>query len=132
MKAKTTEDCETVHVYMCWFKTAARNVCKGCMSRCEGFVLVTVGNEVSSLIKKGDFVSCFFAELFNWQLQCQVYSAPFSDYLQQPQEKIHYLLYNGFPNIQIWNQCFSQIPLCCNTSMTWQKKRFWNLMMTRS
>lgn len=51
----TIEDCKTVHVYMCWSKTTAWNVCKGCMSRDECSALVTAGNQVSPLIKKGDF-----------------------------------------------------------------------------
>lgn len=59
------------------------------------------------------FFSFFFLEslkekknpgLLNWQLQPWVYSSPFTDYLLQPGEKIHYL-YSVFPNFWNWNQC---------------------------
>lgn len=95
----TIEDCKTVHVYTCWSKTTAWNVCKGCMSRDECSAFVTAGNQVSPLIKKGDFSVWGFSPgifrrkkkpttwLFNWQLQPQVHLAPFSHYLLQPDEK---------------------------------------------
>lgn len=84
------------HIYTHWFKTTACNVFEGWLSRDEGFAVVTVGNQVLPLNDKGVFfVSLFFpgsfkrkkAGLFNWQLQSEPLSAPFSDHLQQSQKK---------------------------------------------
>lgn len=71
----------------------------------------------------------------SWIIQLTNYStwSPFSPilWLQQPQKKKnHYLLYNSFQSFHNWKVCFSQISLCCNTPMTWQRKDFWNLVMT--
>lgn len=128
---KAIKDWETVYIYTCWFKTTAWNVCKGWMSRDERFEFVIVGNQVSSLIKKGDFLFLFFFPLESLKEKKKDYSTGnFNLKFMQPHflitcynqmKKIHYLLYNGFSNFQNWNQCFSQIPLCCNTSMTWQR-----------
>lgn len=71
------------------------------------------------------------AGLFNWQIiQPDLLLAPFYDYSNHRKKKNHYLLYNSFQSFHNWKVCFSQISLCCNTPMTWQRKDFWNLVMT--